>query len=80
MEWLQNSTVGYKAVVSLNCLSLFRTTETGCNRKELKTSKNDSACFYTPTQGNYASVGSSIVAIAIDGRGGWVGLSSTVAI
>ena len=32
------------------------------------------------TQGNYATVGSAIVAIAIVGRGGWAGLSSTVAI
>ena len=31
-------------------------------------------------QGNYATVGSAIVAIAIVGRGGWAGLSSTVAI
>ena len=32
------------------------------------------------TQGNYATVGSAVVAIAIVGRGGWAGLSSTVAI
>ena len=32
------------------------------------------------TQGNYATVGSAIVAIATVGRGGWAGLSSTVAI
>ena len=32
------------------------------------------------TQGNYSPVGSAIVAIAIVGRGGWAGLSSTVAI
>ena len=32
------------------------------------------------TQGNYATVGSAKVAIAIVGRGGWAGLSSTVAI
>ena len=35
---------------------------------------------FTYTQGNYAIVGSAIVAIAIVGRGGWAGLSSTVAI
>ena len=32
------------------------------------------------SQGNYATVGSAIVAIAIVERGGWAGLSSTVAI
>ena len=32
------------------------------------------------TQGNYATVGSAIVAIAIVGRGGWADFSSTVAI
>ena len=39
-------------------------------------------CFFLlcNTQGNYATVGSAIVAIAIVGRGGWAGLSSTVAI
>ena len=39
----------------------------------------DVNCFDT-TQGNYATVGSAIVAIAIVGRGGWAGLLSTVAI
>ena len=36
--------------------------------------------MYSFTQGNYATVGSAIVAIAIVGTGGWAGLSSTVAI
>ena len=31
--------------------------------------------FYWHAQGNYATVGSVIVAIAIVGRGGWAGLS-----
>ena len=36
--------------------------------------------FQGYTQKNYATVGSAIVAIAIVGRGGWAGLSSTVVI
>ena len=46
-----------------------------------KKSKNPSL-FFSPhyTQWNYTTVGSAIVAIAIVGRGGWAGLSSTVAI